>query len=528
MAGVSRRDAYVKQVHPYSTPWAVNVRGTGVLESRSRGGCRPGLSKVSDTKLGDDIAALFSIMSLDGDGAQNYNLVAIADGSFYQISGSTVSAVTSEITTYAGVQILTEDGDTIIFDSDVTTASPVGDTGAYSGAVRNGKLLLADSVLKSYDPISGIIETVVASSGTIPAAQPVIALYRDRVFISGVNNRWYCSRQSDIEDWNFNADLGDVGRAVAGQLSISGMHGNTPTAMIPMNDQFLVFACVNSLWVLRGDPTTGGLKNVSSEIGVIAPNAWAKTPEGLMIFLSNDGVYLWGIGSDSAPIRMSEEKIPESLKNVDASANIISMEYDPVGRGFHLFLTPSTGTNTHYWIDIGNKAIWPVLLASGHQPNAIARIEGDSLSEVVLGCDDGYLRKFDTDATDDDGTALASHVLLGPFKISTSDTTDAILSEIHGSMADLAVASSVTWSTILDSSAEAASDTAVKCINDSLDGNLVSGVSSSGSWGSERHRVSRPRDRGMWCVIWLHSTKIWSYENIAIISKQLGRMRNGN
>jgi hypothetical protein len=46
MAGVSRRMNYRHQERPYASPYAVNVRGVGVLEGRSRGGSRPGLKSV--------------------------------------------------------------------------------------------------------------------------------------------------------------------------------------------------------------------------------------------------------------------------------------------------------------------------------------------------------------------------------------------------------------------------------------------------------------------------------------------------
>jgi len=245
-----------------------------VLESRARGGSRPGLSKVCATDLGDTISGLYSIMSIDAEGAQSYSLVVIADGIFYRIQGGVATAVTTELTTYDGTPITTEDGDTIIFDSTVSAESPVSATGAYSAAIRNGKLLLADSVLMEYDPISGIIEEV---SSDAPAAQPLVAVYNDRVILSGANNLWYCSRQTDPTDWNYGADMGDVGRAVAGQLSIAGMHGNTPKAIIPVDNRFLVFACLNSMWVLHGDPATGRLQNVTQNVGVIAPEAWALT-----------------------------------------------------------------------------------------------------------------------------------------------------------------------------------------------------------------------------------------------------------
>jgi hypothetical protein len=525
MAGLSRRNSYRRQTQPYSTPGAYNVRGEGVLESRGRGGSRPGLSKVCATDLGTSITGLYSVMSIDADGAQFYSLVVIADGSFYQIQGGVAASSDANITTYDGTSILTEDGDIIIFDSTVTSPSPVASTGAYSAYVRNGKLLLADSVLKEYDPTTGIVEDVTATGGTVPTAQPLVAVYNDRVFLSGANNLWYCSRQTDIRDWDYSADMGDIGRPVAGQLSIAGMHGNTPTALIPVDNRFLVFACVNSIWVLHGDPVTGRLQQVTPNVGVIAPEAWARTPDDTMVFMSNDGIYLWRIGSSSEPARFSDERIPEALKNLDTSENIITMEYDPTGKGVHLFITPSTGTGTHYWIDLDHKALWPVLLSSDHQPTAIAKSDSDSLPETVIGCRDGYIRKFDKDAVDDDGTDFTSHLIIGPFRVAGDDMHDAILAEVHGMLAHMDDDSRLTWSVVMDDTAEGVADKAVLCVDDYIAGNQVEGVADSGEWGSGRNTVDRTRCRGAWCAIWMRSEDHWSYEAISITSRQLGRLR---
>jgi len=63
--------------------------------------------------------------------------------------------------------------------------------------------------------------------------------------------------------------------------------------MIPYKDKFLAIATPNSLHVLSGEPSDGNLFNVSDQFGIIAPKAWAVSPEGTVAFLSYNGVYLW-------------------------------------------------------------------------------------------------------------------------------------------------------------------------------------------------------------------------------------------
>lgn len=524
LGGLHRR-ASSRQQPPYTTVSCVNVRPFDVASAQERGGSRPGLTKVSASNLGA-IVGLFPLTYLDGSGVRRHDLIYVGAGSLGRVRGSTATATDGVLQTAEGVPILVgPDDEEIIFASTVTASSPVTSTGAYNAAAHNGKLYLADSVLRAYDPVTGVVVNVAATAGTIPTAQPLVCMYRDRIFLAGTNHLWYASRQGDPTDWNFGANPEDPGRAVAGAVAAAGLVGDVPKALIPVRDGALVFACENSLWVLRGDPATGTMRQVSGDVGMIAPDAWAQSPDGLIAFLSNDGVYLWGAGSDQAPTRLSEERLPEELREVSVTSNTVTMAWDSVGRGFHLFITPTTATlGEHWWIDVTRKTFWPVAFATGHQPTAIARIEPGGLSEVVLGCKDGYLRKFDVSAATDDSTAFQSHVVAGPVRLASSDVQDAILTELHGTIASI-TSSSVTWRLVVGSSAEAVAAAATAGVAAVLAGSTPTGVFTSGTWTSGRNRVSRPRARGAWVAVWLSSAGKWAYESAALVAEQLGRLR---
>jgi len=522
LSGVDRRGGYRRQVRPYAAPWAVNVRGSDPMEGRERGGSRPGLKKISAADLGA-IRALAPLSYVDAAGAHHTDLVAIGDGTFYLINGSTATATAGNLTTEDGTLIIDDDDKEIVFDATVGAANSITDTGAYDIAIRGGKAYLADSVLRVYNPLLGTVAAVVASDGSVPTAQPLVCTYRDRIVLSGAEHLWYASRQSDPTDWDYGADMDDQGRPVAGQLAFSGGIGQDVTAMIPIEDKALAFATANELWVLHGDPATGRMEQVSDQIGVIAPEAWAVAPGGMLIFLSNDGLYIWTAGSGTHPVRFSEERMPEELRDVAVASNDVMMAYDATGKGFHLFITPASGAGEHWWLDIDNKALWPVVFASTHQPTAISRVLSGSLGEVALGCSDGYVRKFDRDTTTDDGTTLESHVLIGPIRVTSDDVTDAMVAEIHGIVAGSS--SSVTWRLVMGSSAEAVTDVAVAGVLAAVAGTTVSGVAASGTWSAGRNAVVRPRARGPWAVIWIEGAGRWAYEAVAVVSRQLGRMR---
>lgn len=459
--GVVRRESYRKQTKPYSAPWAVNVRAVETMEDRMRGGSRPGLVEVSG-----------------------------------------VTKTTEGIWLWEDeTPIQWEDESNITYDLVVD-------------------LVEAADGSKIINP-AAIIDTV-SGTGDAPTSYTISCYYRDRVII-GKGRLWYASRMGDHDDWDYGADKDDSGRAVAGTVDFAGQtDGLDITAIIPYRDKALIIATPNTLHVFEGDLVTGSLKMLDDDIGIIAPYGWAFNGETLA-FLSNDGVYVATIGSK--PERFSEGRIPGELRNVDDASNTITMAYDPTSRGFYLFITPASGTGSHYYLDLKNKAIWPIMFGDdGHQPVIAARIRGDALERVMLKGRDGTWREFSDSATDDDGTTLESHVLIGPIRIAGGDTHDAILAELHGIMGDVGT-SAVTWRVVLADSAEEASDAAVTDLNSVIAGGSVSNVVASGSWSGGRNSVNRPRARGMWLVVWISSETQWAYEAVATVARQFGRTR---
>lgn len=521
LAGVSRRGPHRQRAGAsYTAPWAVNVRTNGPSEKRRRGGSRPGLAKLSETSLGAAVTSLIPVTYVDNAGARQRDLVFVAGGLLGSVRGGVVSNPTAELEGPDGVDILDDNSATIDFAASVATAS-------LEGAVRGGRVYLADDVLRLYDPSTGVVEPVLASAGTIPAAEPLIALYRDRIFLAGKTQAFYASRTGDPTDWNFGSAFEDPGAPVAGQVSVAGRMGEVVTALIPLHDQALVIATENTLWILSGDPTTGAIRNVSDELGIVGPRAWAITPDGLLAFLSNDGIYLWSAGSGQAPIRFSSERVPDELREVDTDALDVSMAYDPTWRGFHLFLTPaSPAVGYHWWVDVEARALWPQRFSKNHQPLAAATLTTSGLGVVVIGGRDGFLRCFRDGQVDDDGRELASHVLIGPIHLADDDVREGLLAEIHGAMEELSEGAAVTWRVVMGRSPAEAAEAAFADLDDVLDGLDPSRSAASGRWAEEgRALVHRPRSRGSWVVVWLSSSGSWSYESVTLVAHELGRGR---
>jgi len=519
LAGVSRRGPYRQQTRPFSAPWALNVRTVGPSETRRRGGSRPGLAKLCPTDLGGSVTALIPVSYIDSGGTRRYDLVYVVDGTLGYIRAGVATTTTAELEGPDGVDIVTDDGSTTI-DFAATVS-----TGALQGVVRGGRVYFADTTLQVFSPATGVVEPVLATTSVaVPTGQPLIALYRDRIFLAGSDQAWYASRVSDPGDWDYGADAANPTAAIAGQLSDAGVVGDVLTAMIPIHDQVLVMATASELWVLRGDPATGRLENVSDSVGIVDTNAWAMSPDGTLVFLSHDGVYVWSAGTRAAPTRFSAERVPDELREIDTSTTTVSMAYDPEGRGYHLFLTPADpGVGTHWWIDLDNRAFWPQRYDRFHQPLAAAHLAEAGLGNVVIASQDGYVRYFLDGQEDDDGEDLESHLLIGPVRIAANDVRDALLAEINGVVEDLG--GPVTWRVVMGPSAAEAAEDALADLNLVLDGQDPTSAAASGTWTEGRNRVSRPRTRGAWAVIWLSSTTAWSYEVVAVVARQLGRHR---
>jgi hypothetical protein len=456
------------------------------------------------------ISGLSTFSYVDSAGAIQRDVIVLSDGVCLIMNLGGSSSVSYPLLGEGSDTIISEAGDDIIFDFGLTTTS-----GYLSTAHRVGNLFIADTTLKKYDPLTSEVVTIPEA----PTGQPLVCAYRDRIVLAGENHIWYACRTGDHADWAFGDNAGDAERAVAGQLETAGRVGVTITAMIPNGDASLLFATQNSLWLLRGDPATGSMVKISDEVGVIAQGAWDVSPKGVLAFVGAGGLYLYPMGSTESPVAFSAERIPNELQDIDVSANTVTVVYDADGEGFNVSVTPTDGSaGDHFWVDLESKAIWPVAYQDGHQPIAAAKLYGAGTSKAVLGCYDGYLRTFDDDATDDDGEDIESHVLIGPVRLTSEDLSDGLLSEIHGVLGD--GSGSVEWGVIAGPSAEAAEASAVAAV-----GGDTSAVSASGTFGELRGSTNRPRVRGPWVVIWLHSTAAWAYEAVVLAIQQLGRLR---
>lgn len=423
-----------------------------------------------------------------------------------------------------------------------TTKGGGADLGAYTIALSGSTITLGTETQdatgisfyitrapKKYNPVSFAITklTADADKGFVPLACPIMVRWRDRLVFGGGTkspNNIFASRQGDAEDWDY-AVVDDPGAAWALSTGEAGQLGEEITCLIPHSDDCLLIGCTTSFWILRGDPSFGGrLDRLSPEIGVVGPNAYCYTPEGVLYFMSRDGLYAMPPGCGATPQSVSREKLPEELLNI-ASTATVSMAYSLKERAIYLSISSSSaGSSTHYWLDVKQTdnsdsgfgaAFFPMTYQTAHDPFTLHAIRDrtSAYSTVMLGCRDGYLRVFKNDLEQDDGSnAITSFVEFGPIDLAGDGFSDGMLHEIHVTLA--ANSGSVACAArTADSAEQAFNATAL----------FTHTFSTAG-----RNATTRPRLSGTAAVIRLTngaSNDEWALEALTLVTEKGGRLR---
>jgi hypothetical protein len=319
---------------------------------------------------------------------------------------------------------------------------------------------------KVFDADADTLELYVATygKGFAPVGCKAIALYRDRIVmaVDGTGGL-YASRAGDPYDHDYGAVWSDFDRAWAlGSGIKAGKLPHPTTAIFTHSDDCMIVGCKTLTYIIRGDPAAGGdVDLLSREVGIVDFDAGCYTPEGWLVFLSLDGLYAvpGGCGGDVIPL--SIKSVPRELRDIDPDTCKVSMAYDIVKHGIHLLLDYGAAHPVdHWWFDWESKSLWPVSLQADHGPH-VAHTQRPMHGfdrGTVLGCRDGYLRRFHDDFQQDDGgNAIDSHLLIGPIDMGGA-WSRSMLRELVGNMAE--GSADVGWKLYVADTAEAAVDLA--------------------------------------------------------------------
>lgn len=314
-------------------------------------------------------------------------------------------------------------------------------------------------------------------------------------------------------DWAYAAI--PVGSAV--QLNTTGIDagklGEPVNALIAHSDDYLLMGLLNSLYVMRGEPTLSGqLDRLSSNIGIVAPQAWARGPNGETVFLSNDGVYSIAAGVLSYPESISRESLPNDLRDIDVNNYRILMAYDVRNRGVFIGITPIlAGGGSYFWFDWEFRGFYRMEFPAAFEPTALVYRNADSPLDqrLLFGCRDGQIRTFDDVMVNDDGVDFSTEVVIGPINLGGGGYYDGMILEIIGQTA--IGSDDVTMSVQTGKSVEDAFRATPRF---------------SRTLRAGKNITHRPRLRGNACFVRLSTTSgAWALENLTLVRERLGKQR---
>jgi len=375
-----------------------------------------------------------------------------------------------------------------------------------------GKLyVVGEDASWSFNPsgagiLSGLSITDV-STGCI-----AIAAWRTRLCVvprADQQNIYMSKAGSDPPTWVYAAL--PVGSAI--KLNTSGIDtgalAEPINALIAHSNDYLLVGLLNSLHLLRGDPTYGGqLDRLSSSIGIVAPQAWARGPNGETVILSQDGLY--GIPAEIGfPQSVSREVLPQELRDVDVKQNRILMAYDVRNRGVFIGITPIIGSGGKYfWLDWEGRGFWPMEFNPSHETTALCYRNADASTDqrILLGCRDGHIRTFNDAAFNDDGVPFKTELLLGPIALGGTGYDEGMVVEIIGELGD----GSAT-----------------------IQGELWVGRSAENAYKNPRkfafplragkNRTYNPQLSGNACFVMLRGDSPWATEKLCMVRERLGK-----
>lgn len=380
------------------------------------------------------------------------------------------------------------------------------------------------------------IDSVITSFGTMPNKAYIGCLYRGRCVISGNPEapfQWYMPRQAN--PWDFAYIANDAQSPVAGGNSDAGELGDMVLALIPFKDDYLIFGCATTMWFLAGDPAEGGsINELDLTVGIFGANSWCFDGLGNLFFWGTNGIYVTPI--PGTPKCISEINLPKLVKDEDAdpSTHRITLGYDRTRTGILICITKlSDGTNSNYFYDLKSGGFFPETYPDecGSYSLFHYAANDNDYRDLLVGCKDGYIRKFDDTAKSDDvgasDEAIDSYVTFGPIPMAQDPKMKGKLTGLDCVTAGGAASGSesdsddITFDIFIGNSAEEVIEKLSADTTPSIAGTITAPGRRRGS--SIKRKVS-----GVYLGIKLQNdtaAETWGFEQLLIDVKESGRFK---
>lgn len=490
-----------------TTPTGQNVRAFEPGTFRARGGQRPGSSKyiagqVSGANLVQEVGVTVGTKGVSVEQSQSgrvVTLVAVSQGLVFSVK--------------AGGTVWTQAALGAVGNP------PLNSTGVVLSALNNQLLWFADGKhFVYYDPALNTVLPWASTKGSLPVdsagnAPRLIETWRGRTIFSGLlldPQNWFMSATNDPTNWDYSPVSTTPTQAIAGNNAPQGLIGDVVTALIPFTDDVMIMGGDHTIWMMAGDPMAGGqIDLISNAIGIAWGRAWTIDPYNNIFFFGNrGGIYLLKPGEQ--PQRISQQ-IEQLLATIDTGKNTIRLLWDDRFQGVHVFvtLTAAAGATTHFFYEVRSGAWWTDVFANNnHNPLCCISFDGNLAGDRVplIGSWDGYVRALTPTAVDDDGTPIASAVVVGP--LLTADLDDVLFKDIQALLG--VTSGQVTYSVYVGATAEIA---------------LASNPVVSGTWGPGRNFTNFIRSSGHAIWVKITASSAWAFESLRCRIAGQGKVR---
>jgi len=374
------------------------------------------------------------------------------------------------------------------------------------------------------------------ASGTMPNKAYLGCLYRGRAVISGDPEhpyQWYMSRQGN--PWDFAYAANDAQSPVAGQDADAGEMGDIIRALIPYKDDYLIFGCATTMWFMAGDPTwSGSLNELDLTVGIFGANSWCFDGAGNLYFWGTNGLYKTTIPGN--PQCISEIPLPKLIadEGADPSTHRITMAYDRTRTGILICITKlSDGSNSNYFYDLKSEGFFPESYPDecGAYSLYYYAANSETYKDLLVGCRDGYIRKFSDDAKNDDiggtDTAIDSYVTFGPIPMTNEGILTGKLTGLNCVTAGGASGGSESDSDNINFEVYTA-NSAEEVIEKLYSGSNPNAAGLIQAPGRQRRGNMRRKIKGVYVGIKLkndNASETWGFEKLLIELKNSGRLK---
>jgi hypothetical protein len=279
-----------------------------------------------------------------------------------------------------------------------------------------------------------------------PSGSNLGALFSGRVFINIMQSphQWIASRHRDPQD--LQVAQADVGTPVSDQTANLGIVGGEIVAFIPYLSHYMHFGGADGIWTLRGDPGAGGqMTNTSRKVGVFGPDSWCFDNDGNLFFMSMDGFYVLPASSASVgnpPDNLTNTRVPNLIKSIGLNRRTdrVVMDYDKdrYGINVHISQNDSQYGVAFFW-DLRMGSLDPDSFLTNQIAASMMYYDSRKAETrgLLMGDQDGYVRKFDDTAKNDDGDeAIEAFDTLGPFQAFNRMRRQGQITEIAARLGD--------------------------------------------------------------------------------------------